>query len=354
MELKLTHGGAVLDIEKLLVPFWTGNEVCNETVMLTAKNGQTPTARLFYKPEKILSVKSADLTTDYKEGVDWEYKNGELVKADNSEIPFINEEDCHFYEKKDDDCFDAKDGGYILFKTAGYFHKRQLAVTYTHSDSFDFDIRKPNPDKLGRVKRMLKNGESVKICFYGDSITEGCNGSTQLQLEPFMPGWPELFCKKLESVYGSKIERVNTAVGGKTSDWGAECANERIAAYKPDLAVVAFGMNDGTQHNPAETFKENIETIKNAVLRENSETEFVFISTMLANPECVFDGCQREYYPKLLECARDCDEVLNMTKLHAQLLSGKKYLDMTGNNINHPNDFLIRIYAQALLALFLG
>ena len=37
--------------------------------------------------------------------------------------------------------------------------------------------------------------------------------------------------------------------------------------------------------------------------------------------------------------------------MHRELLDGgKKYMDMTGNNVNHPNDFMARIYCMNLLA----
>jgi len=32
----------------------------------------------------------------------------------------------------------------------------------------------------------------------------------------------------------------------------------------------------------------------------------------------------------------------------------KRYYDMTGNNVNHPNDFLVRAYAQAVLTAISG
>ena len=32
----------------------------------------------------------------------------------------------------------------------------------------------------------------------------------------------------------------------------------------------------------------------------------------------------------------------------------KRYRDMTGNNINHPNDFIARVYAQVILKRLLG
>ena len=39
-----------------------------------------------------------------------------------------------------------------------------------------------------------------------------------------------------------------------------------------------------------------------------------------------------------------------MTGMHASLLEKKRYADMTGNNVNHPNDYLARVYAPTLFA----
>ena len=116
----------MLNIDELLIPFWEGSKVFGESVMMMSEDGQIPCAELFYKPEKILSVKSSDLKTEYKRGIDWELKQGKLVMLDGASMPFMRKEDCHFYDKKDEDCFKAKDGGYILYKRNGYFHKRNL------------------------------------------------------------------------------------------------------------------------------------------------------------------------------------------------------------------------------------
>ena len=40
-----------------------------------------------------------------------------------------------------------------------------------------------------------------------------------------------------------------------------------------------------------------------------------------------------------------------MTGMHHALLKRKLFRDMTGNNVNHPNDFLARVYAQTILAV---
>jgi lysophospholipase L1-like esterase len=224
-------------------------------------------------------------------------------------------------------------------------YREGVADLMLHPDDVDEDYIK-------RTKALLNAGKDIKICFYGDSITAGCDGSGAFGIEPFMPGWPQLLKDKLEKTYGSKIETINTAVGGKRSDWGLECAEERLANYKSDLAVIAFGMNDGTEKISAEDFRQNIMGIMDKALMQNKDMEFILIATTLPNSESVFDGYQRQYYNELMSIKREKDAVINMTEVHSMLLERKRFIDMTGNNINHPNDFLIRIYAQVLTALF--
>ena len=38
-----------------------------------------------------------------------------------------------------------------------------------------------------------------------------------------------------------------------------------------------------------------------------------------------------------------------MTTMHGDLLKRKAFIDMTGNNVNHTNDYLTRVYAQVIL-----
>jgi hypothetical protein len=43
---------------------------------------------------------------------------------------------------------------------------------------------------------------------------------------------------------------------------------------------------------------------------------------------------------------------VNMYALHEYLVfeRGKHYVDLSSNNINHPNDFLIRLYAMNIIS----
>lgn len=40
---------------------------------------------------------------------------------------------------------------------------------------------------------------------------------------------------------------------------------------------------------------------------------------------------------------------VEMWEKHTRLLQNKKYEDMTVNNLNHPNDFIIRLYAMSMI-----
>ena len=42
-----------------------------------------------------------------------------------------------------------------------------------------------------------------------------------------------------------------------------------------------------------------------------------------------------------------------MTSLWRDLLKTKKFLDLTGNGVNHPNDFGQRLYAQVILDMLI-
>ena len=106
----------------------------------------------------------------------------------------------------------------------------------------------------------------------------------------------------------------------------------------------------------AQQHKSNIEKIMEAALRVNPETEFILVSTTLPNPESKWSSHQLEtFQPALEEIVQEKSGVAlaPMTEIHKYLLSKKRYSDMSGNGINHPNDFLVRIYAQTLSQLFI-
>jgi hypothetical protein len=78
---------------------------------------------------------------------------------------------------------------------------------------------------------------------------------------------------------------------------------------------------------------------------------------MLANPQAKNQSKnQTEYTQYLSKIAKNYENVyvVDMGAMHADLLSaGKRYTEISSNNVNHPNDFMARIYAMNLLSAFI-
>ena len=193
----------------------------------------------------------------------------------------------------------------------------------------------------------------MKIAFFGDSIFTGCNASGSQfggEQPPFMPAWFNMLVVGLKKHYGyEEITYVNRSLGGRKSYWGVENAQERVADYHPDLVFIGFGMND--KQTPNEDYYNNVSEIINTVRKTNPECEFVLTAPMVANKEAEGFYChQNTFVHELNKLKGNGVGIMDVTTAHEYLLTRKSYRDMTGNNVNHPNDFLCRIYAQTALA----
>ncbi len=88
----------------------------------------------------------------------------------------------------------------------------------------------------------------------------------------------------------------------------------------------------------------------------------LLVSTMVPNPNAVngWYGNQPLQEKKLQELAEEYREngiscsVACMTSVSLDVLKYKDFHDYSGNNINHPNDFFARVYAQTLLQTVIG
>ena len=106
----------------------------------------------------------------------------------------------------------------------------------------------------------------------------------------------------------------------------------------------------------------NIQTMSEAVLQARPEASLMFVSTMVPNPNASIhwyntQGLQEKPLMSLAENYRDKEiacSVACMTSVSLDILKHKAFEDYSGNNINHPNDFFSRIYAQTLLQTLIG
>lgn len=346
------------DLEAYMIPYWNTDTMYQESVMLLEdENGNLPEIPLLYEAKKIISVRSSDLKTEYVAGTDYELVDGKLHIPEGSTIPTVTHD--FYYPAEESDTamkLNANYGeGFIFFSEGSVMHSMQIAVTYTHEGKFTGEIPANKSDKLPKLQEKLKNGEPLKICVFGDSISTGANSTYKVSALPMARPWFQMIADTLKEKYpNSTVSLYNPSVGGKKSDWGVEEAKLKVT-YGPDLCIIGFGMNDGSAKVPAEDFLNNIKSIMETVRSGNPDCEFVLISTMMPNGEVgKFLGKQEEYLPALLSLETEGVVVADMTTYHKSLLEHKRYYDMSGNNVNHPNDFLARAYAHVLWQTMIG
>ena len=346
------------DLETYMLPYWQGNAVYHESVMLLEnEDGTVPDAPLLYQPTQILSVRSSDLQTEYEEGKDYTLVDGKLHIPEGSAIPTVAYD--FYYPAEESDTAMKKNAnygeGYIFFSEGSVMHSMQIAVSYTHEGTFTGPIPAYKGEQLPKTTAKLQNGEDIRICVLGDSISAGKNSTQVVTALPLARPWYQMVVDQMEVQYpDSAISLYNPSVPGKLSDWGVEQAQAKVT-YGPDLCIIGFGMNDGSQKvDPAE-YQNNIKTIMDIVRSGNPDCEFVLIATMMPNGEVgKFLGNQADYLPKLQELETEGEVVADMTTYHTHLLTLKRYYDMSGNNVNHPNDFLARAYAHVLWQTIIG
>lgn len=341
---------ATYSLGNYMTPFWDSDTMFNESVLMVSDSPGLPKVRLLFSPTAILSVRDASLDITYTEGVDWTFANDTLTLLAGSSAASLTH--TQMYPSVEGGTMPKVGGGYVLWQEGHYFHDRQLWVTYTHAKNlWNGPVPQYAGSKFFTTLSKLRAGQPVKIVLIGNSITAGANASGVMGTAPNMPAYGELFVEYLRSVYASAITLKNVAVGGMNSSWGASNVHSLVTVENPDLVVISFGMNDGTGGMDPVSFQRNIQAIMNDVKGTNPLAEFILIATTLANPETFYAGQQVNYGPKLKELAGRGVVVVDMTTVHQELMKGKLFRDMTGNNINHPNDFLHRWYAQQVAGL---
>lgn len=345
------------NIANSLAPYWNCDTMYNESVLMTSADGvASPQASLQYSPLSIVSVRDATLRTVYAAGVDYSSQGNILSLLPGSKAAYLT--NAQLYPAIAGNKTQPKNGGgYVLWSEGHYIQHYQLSVTYTHAQGgWSGPVPHYQKDSLPATTTKLKNGNALKILYFGDSILEGFSASGYLcqdatTVSPYMPSWGQLITDDLKRYYTSSITARNAAVAGQTSAWGVSNVHSLVTVENPDLVVVAFGMNDGGSNVSTATFKANIQAIISDVRASNPSAEFILVSPTLANSETGFAGIQAQYNAVLQQLTGVGTVLVNMTGVHQELLKHKAFRDMTGNNINHPDDFLTRWYAQQVLGM---
>lgn len=358
-------------------PYWKGNVMYNElSLPILYENGEVY-AKLYYTPTKVFAVKDQKLEKTYEEGKDYvvDKENKKLVIPTGSSIPAL-------YEKADEgenppEGFAYTTGmpnnidlytiwnlgtGNFVYTESAYFYGKYLSVSYAY-DVEDLDtsvFAKYDATTLTAVRNKLKNGEEISLVTIGDSITEGCSSTgDNLHVAPNTPCYAKQIKTELERVYGAKVKLTNIGKGGSESKWPlsgeGSAALGKAKEAAPDLCIIAYGMNDSSSKVSPVAYDDNIRSIIREIKNVSENCEFILVNSFPCNPlyerdATLFDG----YLKKLNKIAAE-DEgghivVADMQKVGKYYMQTKKYCEISSSNVNHPNDFLHRVYAMNIVS----
>ena len=341
---------------ELLRPFWQGETTEGESVLFIkdAKTGEAKASVLF-PVKKILDIRNSSGNVTYEEGRDYLWKPGsrEITLPKNSRIIARTQADLRRPAGSQKYKLTHRDGnGEIFFGGKLEYHNMQTCITYTHApENWGKVVPTFNKKSLPRTIQKLKNKQPVSIVLIGDSISAGCNASGWAGEPPFQPSFPGLLQQHLEATYHTKVRVTNPSVSGKDTRWVLS-ALDKVVEPHPDLVIVAFGMNDAAGRS-AKEYQTNTKKVMKEIREKLPETEFILVASMLGNRN--WTRLKHELFPQYRDALAELCEpgvtLADMTSIWTEFLKRKQDWDLTGNGVNHPNDFGHRVYAQVLSTL---
>lgn len=200
------------------------------------------------------------------------------------------------------------------------------------------------------TRTVLASGQRLKLLVFGDSIANGARTSS------YYRSFPCLWGRYLREKYGAPVQVLNWSRGGRTSADGVALVEEAARACLPDLALVAFGVNDqkppetrvpfrrapGQPSVPPSRYWSNIGRIT-VTLQKRSGCDVVLVSP------CRLPGLRdcEPYRDSLAELARGLDCVL------ADVTSAWPDADehLIAEDRAHPNDAGHALYASVLAGI---
>lgn len=355
------------DYKKYTSPLWKGNIVYNEAVYpIKSANGNT-VYTLMYTPDEITSVYSSDFSSRYYEGIDYVVNGNQITFLTSGSMSLKEYTYIHPQSNPNGYSWDryynrtaAGDGKWEYWGQSAEFFNGYINVSYTHSDTWDHYVPPQRSELLPKTANAIQNKEAMNVVFFGDSICGGANSSSYRDVYPYAEYWNEMIVSKLRNDYGLRVNATYSAEGGGAAPDLVSRTDEWVTAYNPDLVFIEFGVNDamnwsqdssGSASGLKREFKSAILEMIAQVRDTLPDCEFVLVAPFYSNIYC--------HYMSYFEACRDALNeiasvtsgvaVADVTAMHESLLEFKDYLDFSGDNMCHPNDFMARIYAQVCL-----
>ena len=340
---------------RLLSPFWQGDVIESETVLFIRDGATGPaTANVLLPIREVIEVRNSAGTLVYEPGRDFSWTSGsrELVLPAGSRITSRQPQDLRRPAKSQKHALTHRDGnGEILFGAELEYAEMQTRITYRHAGNQWKPPVTFDPRALPQTVARLVNRQPLTIVTLGDSITAGANASALYSAVPFQPPYPELVRRQLTERFRNSIELKNLAVGGTDTAWGLTQI-PKVIESRPHLVILAFGMNDSGSRLP-ESFRDNTQAMMAKIREALPNCEFILVAPMLANRDWI--RLRHEYFPRYRDALKELVQpgvaLADLTAVWTDFLELKKDWDISGNGVNHPNDFGHRVYAQVITSL---
>jgi acyl-CoA thioesterase-1 len=277
-------------------------------------------------------------TIHYVAGRDYtfDYQAGTIRRMPGSRIPDFSTNILFGKEDFDHSKFPGYGNGPFL-----------VFIDYLAKEKPAWPVQSSQANLLPRTREKLQSGQKLTLVAFGDSITAGGEAT-----RPELIYWQRWAGSLRKKYPGAQIKAINGATGGDTTVNGLARLDEKVIKQKPDLVLIAFGMND---HNiagfgvPLEAFAANLKTMIDRI-RQNTDAEVILVSAFPPNPKWHFGSLRMEQYALATEqVAREKNCAYADVYHNWQTIAALKMPeDLLGNNINHPNDFGHSIYYRVL------
>jgi len=211
---------------------------------------------------------------------------------------------------------------------------------------------------LPRTLAKLRAGQDVRIVAWGDSVTAGGGVGNQTAL-----WYQNVFAKALgERFPQAKVEMITAGWGGQSSAGymaaprgGDKDFIRDVLEPKPDLITIEF-VNDAGLNG--EALKKHYTKIMQQL--QGCGAEVILIAPHFVRPDWIgvppakFDPDPRPYVRDLKRFPADTNIALADGSARWERLwrQGIPYMSLEANSINHPDARGMRLFSDALMALF--
>lgn len=257
---------------------------------------------------------------------------------------------CPMLPMPDADCAGVA-GVYIY--TAN--HPWQFVV----SDEDIFEIRPVAPvapinkNAVERIRAKLTAKQKVSIAFVGDSITLGAEaGEWWSDRSKTYTG---LVVSGITNRYGVKVKQIPAFSGGENSRNGIERFEKEVLPKKPDLAIVAYGINDvGYSGMSEDEFKSNMLTLVTQAKAAGIEVILVTPLHPSGFSKNSYASRMPAYIKKLIEIGDE--QGVGVADVYTEWANmawkGIPPYSQLHNWSNHPGPYGMSVYANVILRFF--